>query len=140
MENPRARHQQITALLSSLPAGEPGSGLLTLLRPLRAQVASLVSDDGFSYLLERTLFLTAQSFQWIKAESASSTEAGLDNLRAKLATRTHEEALAASVCLLASFIDLVASLIGDSLTVGILRAAWGDDALGAWGEDFKHEQ
>ncbi|MYN01432.1 hypothetical protein GTP41_04885 [Pseudoduganella sp. DS3] len=99
-----------------------------------------MSDDGFSYLLERTLFLTAQSFQWIKAESASSTEAGLDNLRAKLATRTHEEALAASVCLLASFIDLVASLIGDSLTVGILRAAWGDDALGAWGEDFKHEQ
>jgi hypothetical protein len=135
MENPGARRQQIKDLLTSMPAGEPGSALLGLLCPLRAQVASLVSEEGFSFLLDRTIFLTAQSFQWAKVEPASSTEAGLDNLRAKLATRTHEEALAASTFLLAGFIDLVASLIGDSLTVGILRSAWGDEALGASGED-----
>lgn len=135
MENPGAWRQQITALLKSLPAGEPGSGLFALLQPLRAQIASLVSDEGFRFLLERTVFLTAQSFQWIKAEPASSAEAGLDNLRAKLSTRTHEETLAASACLLATLIDLVASFIGDSLTADIVRLAWGDDAPGTVGED-----
>jgi len=135
MENPEARRQQIKDLLSSLPAGEPGSALVTLLRPLRLQVASLVSEDGFNFLLERTVFLTSQSFQWINAEPASGAERELNTLRAKLATRTHEDALAASVFLLSSFVDLVASLIGDSLTDGILRAAWGDDALGTLGED-----
>ncbi len=135
MENPGARRQQIKELLLSLPAGEPGSALIALLRPLRLQVASLVSEDGFNFLLERTLFLTAQAYPWINAEPASSAETELDNLRLTLATRTHEDALAASAALLSSFVDLVASLIGDSLTDGILRAAWGDDALGALGED-----
>jgi hypothetical protein len=135
MENPGARRQQIKDLLSSIPAGEPGSALVTLLPPLRLQVASLVSEEGFNFLLERTIFLTAQSFQWINGEPASSAETELDNLRAKLATRTHEDALAASTFLLSSFVDLVASLIGDSLTDGIVRSAWGDDALGTLGEE-----
>jgi len=135
MENPGARRQQIADLLGSLPASEPGGGLFALLLPLRVQLASLVSEEGFGFLLERTVYQTAREYQWICAEPASTGEARLDDLRATLALCTHEEALEASIVLLLNFVDLVASLIGDPLTVGILRAAWGSDALGVLGED-----
>jgi hypothetical protein len=135
MEKSGARRQQISALLASLPPSEPGGGLIALLLPLRTQLASLVSEEGFGFLLERTIHQTAQSFRWIDAEPFSAGETRLDTLRATLALRTHEEALEASIFLLLNFVDLVASLIGDPLTVSIMRAAWGQHALGALGED-----
>ena len=135
MEKTGAWRQQITDLLVALPSEVPGGGLITLLLPLRIQLASLVSEEGFGFLLERTVHQTAQAYRWISTEPAATGAARLDSLRATLALRTHEEALEASIFLLLNFVDLMASLIGDPLTVGIMRSAWRNYAPGALGED-----
>jgi hypothetical protein len=134
MENSEPRRQQIVDLIGSMPDGEAGEGVVALFVPLRVQVASLVSEDGFRFLLNRSLHQTAKRYKWIDAASATGADA-LTELRGILKQHTHEEALAASTFLLLNFIELVASLIGESLTVSILRSAWGNDALGTMGED-----
>lgn len=136
MENSEPRRQQIVDLIGSMPDTEAGGGVIALFVPLRLQLASLVSEDGFSFLFARSLHQTAQRYQWIDAAASKVISAeALNDLRAILMQRTHEEALAAGTFLLLNFIELVASLIGESLTVSILRSAWGNDALGTMGED-----
>jgi hypothetical protein len=135
MENSEPRRQQIVDLIGTMPAAEPGTAVIELLVPLRLQLASLVSEDGFNFLFDRTLHQTAQRYRWIGGASKTSGAEALKALRATLMQQTHEEALAAGIFLLLTFIELVASLIGEPLTDSILRSAWGNDALGTMGED-----
>jgi hypothetical protein len=135
MENSGPRRQQIIDLIGSSPDAGTGGRVIELFQPLRLQLASLVSEDGYSFLFERSIHQTAQQYKWIGVPSNASGAERLSELGAVLAQRTHGEALAASTSLLLNFIDLVASLIGESLTVSILRSAWGDDAFGAMNGD-----
>lgn len=135
MENSGPRRQQIVKLIGSMPDAEAGGRVIALFLPLRLQLASLVSEEGYSFLFERSIHQTAQQYKWIGVPSQAHGAERLSDLRAIFAQRTHEEALAASTFLLLNFIDLVASLIGESLTVSILCSAWGDAALGAMDGD-----
>jgi hypothetical protein len=130
-----ARRQQIIDLVASTAETSPDEWGIALFAPLRVQLASLVSEEGFGFLLERSVHQTSQTYKWLVAEPVSSSEARLDGVRIILAGHTPKEALEASTFLLLNFVDLVASLIGDQLTIGILRSAWGDEALGTLGED-----
>lgn len=123
-----------------MPDAEASAGVFSLLLPVRVQVASLVSEDGFSFLFVRSIHQTAQRYPWIDNASKATGAERLADVRALLEQRPREEALAGGTFLLLNFIDLVASLIGEPLTISILRSAWGNDALGTMGEDNKHEQ
>lgn len=103
---------------------------VTLWEKLAAELISIVGEGGFQSLYERSLHVVGMTFPWMMdggtLQKGNTRFAGL---RTSLAERESAEACEASTLLLITFIDILALLIGELLTAGILRSAWGDDAL-----------
>lgn len=137
MDKTDARRKKIIDIIAALPDTD-GTGVVEcLVEPLRIELTSLISEDGFRSVFERSLFLTSRKFAWLGADQSSPAASSLYGLRTMLAQQTRSEAREASTALLLNFSDLVASLIGERLTIDILRSAWGKDALGSLGEEFQ---
>jgi len=80
---------------------------------------------GVAALYSRSLSLAASTYPWLKPGYKSALFA-IDPgaLKAVLAKQTPAEATAAGSALFQSFHDLLASLVGDSLTDRLLRSVW----------------
>jgi hypothetical protein len=137
MEKTNARRNQIIEIIANLPPTDTSGVLASLFEPLKRELTSLFSEEGFHFILERSVFLTCRQFPWLAAEETLPTASLLPDLIARLAQREPGDGREASVALLVNAIDLVASLIGERLTIDILRSAWGNDALGSVGEEFQ---
>lgn len=137
MDKADARRKKIIDIVAALPDTDGTAVVECLFAPLRIEVTSLVSEEGFRSVFERSIFLTSRNFAWLGAEQSSPDASPLHGLRAMLAQQTRSEAREASTALLIHFSDLVASLIGERLTIDILRSAWGKDALGSLGEELQ---
>lgn len=136
MDKTDARRKKIIDIVAALPDTD-GTGVVEcFFEPLRIELASLISEEGFRSVFERSLFLTARRFAWLGADQSSPGASSLYGLRTMLAQQSRSEAREASTALLLNFSDLVASLIGERLTIDILCSAWGKDALGPLGEEF----
>lgn len=136
MDKTDARRKKIIDIVAAL-SDTDGTGVVEcLFEPLRIELTSLVSEEGFRSILERSFFLTARKFAWLGADQSSPDASSLYGLRTMLAQHSRSEAKEASTALLLNLSDLVASLIGESLTIDILRSAWGKDALGSLGEEL----
>jgi hypothetical protein len=98
--------------------------------PLATEIISIIGKGGFDSLYSRCIHLVAVKFPWLEA-SHSSQPAGsrFDELQGILEAQGPAEASEASIALLITFMDVLASLIGEPLTSTILDSAWGDDAL-----------
>ena len=137
MEKTDARRKKIIDIVAALPDTDGTAVVECFFEPLRIELTSLISEEGFHSVLDRSLFLTARKFGWLGADQSSSGASSLYGLRTMLAQQSRSEATEASTALLLTFSDLVASLIGERLTIDILRSAWGKDALGSLGEEFQ---
>ena len=91
--------------------------LMGELKPLVGRLATLA-------LYARSLHLANASFARPDPALQKQQE-DLTSLRNDLSTRSLEDARAASHALLRALVDLLASLIGQSLTDRMLRSAWG---------------
>lgn len=91
-----------------------------------AQLTLVLGMRGVDALLRRSLHLTSVTFPWLAVigEGRETTTALLANLKACLAQRETADASAASLALLATFTELLANLIGDSLTELLLDPVW----------------
>jgi hypothetical protein len=95
-------------------------------RKLRDRLARLIGSGGFEVLLSRAL-------KGAKAEASALEQVkvapggGLEALSESLARRSAAEALEASVCLLARFLELVAIFLGDDLTSHLAGAIQQED-------------
>lgn len=137
MDKTDARRKQIVDIIAALPDTN-GTGVVErLLEPLRIELISLISEEGFRSVFERSVFLTCRKFAWLSMEQSLSSALSVADLKAKLAQQEFAEAREASTALLINISDLMASLIGELLTIDILRSAWGKDALGSLGEEFQ---
>lgn len=137
MDKTDARRKKIIEIVTAL-LDTDGTGVVEcFFEPLRIELTSLISEEGFRSVFERSLFLTARHFAWLGADQYSPGASSLYDLRTILAQQTRSEAIEASTALLLNFSDLVASLIGERLTIDILRSAWGKDALGSLGEELQ---
>ncbi len=96
---------------------------------IATQVVSIIGEGGFSALYLRSLHLAQATFSWLPAHSMSpQTDDRFALLKASLEEQTPELASAANHLLLITFTDILASLIGEDLTIRILHSAWSHDA------------
>lgn len=130
------RRQQVLDVVAAIPGAGAAEVIDALVAPLRAELASLMSEEGFQFLFERCMHQTARSYAWIEVAPGDARTASLAALAAMLAQHAPEQARLACTELLFNLVELVISLIGEPLTIGILRSAWGNDAFGALNEDI----
>jgi hypothetical protein len=137
MEKTNARRNQIIEIIANLPSTDTTGVVASLFEPLKKELTSLFSEEGFNFIFERSVFLTCRQFPWLGTEDTLPTASPLPDLQARLAQQEPGNGREASAALLVNTTDLVASLIGERLTIDILRSAWGNDALGSLGEELQ---
>jgi hypothetical protein len=107
---------------------------------LAAELVLIIGEGGFQSLYARSIHLTCAPFPWIEQDSLSpQVDSRFSGLKLCLEARTSAETIEASTHLLATFIKILAELIGEPLTDSILRSAWGDDAMYLAAKEIKNE-
>jgi len=122
------RRRLIAAALAERPEEvvETTLGLWSRFAP---ELTAVVGAGGFMSLYSRSVKLTGGRYPWVLSELSKPTCGdGLSELRACLGHQTPAQAHLASEDLLNVFFDLLASLIGESLTGQILDSAWSSPA------------
>ncbi len=127
-ETDTPRHKIIRRLVLQRPDALGGVSV-SLWERLASELISITAQGGFHSLYSRSVHLAAATFPWIvtgrQLQTAGSRFSGL---QASLEGKEFIEASEASITLLITFVDILATLIGESLTTSILRSAWGDSA------------
>lgn len=140
METSDTLRHQIVKSLTTQDAERVVDAELELWERMAAQIISIVGEGGFNSLFARSMFLTRATFPWLAAGSPPPpTERRFTELKRCLDGQTPAHARAANRLLLITFTDILASLIGEQLTIRILRAAWRNDALDKADKEFKNE-
>jgi hypothetical protein len=133
------RHQIIQSLMARHPE-KVVDAAIQLWEQMATQIISIVGEQGFDSLYARSVFLTQPTFPWLAASSLSpQTGHRFAELKTSLEGQPPAQASAANSLLLITFTDILAGLIGEQLTAGILRSAWGNDAAYSVGKEFKSE-
>ncbi len=91
---------------------------------MAAQLEPVIGTRGVSVLLNRALYLTTKSFPWLTPTNAQEAADPMDNLKLRFADRSALDAAEAGCALLVTFTELLASLIGESLTERLLACVW----------------
>jgi hypothetical protein len=133
------RHEFISGLTSSHKEMAVDEAI-QLWQLLASKLILIMGEIGQNALYTRTLCLTQPNFPFLKN---ASMEYGLDirleSLKKCLAEQSLVLALQANHQLLVNFTDILATLIGEELTLRILRSAWCVDANPLW-KDGNNEQ
>jgi hypothetical protein len=105
-----------------------------------AALAPVIGARGSAALYKRCLHLTRASHPLLTgAYIAASPPGDYSALAAVLAQQTPSDAAAAHDAMLRTFTDLLADLIGRSLTQRLLRAAWEPPSSTAAEQDGPHD-
>jgi hypothetical protein len=107
---------------------------------LAIQVTAIIGQKGFTSLYERSVFLVQPTFRWlVPCPTLSKSDHQFEKLKLSFEGQNPAQAREANNRLMVTFTDILASLIGEQLTVRILRAAWGEDAWDNSVEDSKND-
>jgi hypothetical protein len=94
-------------------------------RLVEAQLVPVIGARGLDVLFRRALHQTMNAFPWLAASVDRGGSAGpLPSLMACLATQHTAAAAEAAYALLLTFAELLATLIGESLTARLLAPVW----------------
>lgn len=90
-----------------------------------ARLAPVIGARGVDALFSRALYLTSVNFPWlaISAEQGDSASQ-LASFGARLEVQETAAAMGAGQALMTTFVELLASLIGESLTARLLNPVW----------------
>jgi len=100
-------------------------------RAVDAALYPVIGQRGSSALYKRSLHLASAHYPWLEAAYGGALEPGdFASLAAALAQQTPVQAAAAQDALLQTFHDLLADLIGRSLTQRLLQAVWDSSSKG----------
>jgi hypothetical protein len=95
--------------------------LLSTWHQMATRLAPVIGTRGVDAILRRSLHLTSNSFPWLAtAEEHADSTAPLISFRACLDASEPAAAAEASYALLVTFTELLATLIGESLTDRLL--------------------
>ncbi|MDD2309406.1 MAG: hypothetical protein PHH91_07465 [Desulfuromonadaceae bacterium] len=90
-----------------------------------AQLIPVIGAGGVDVLFNRSLHLTCTAFPWLTIPGDHRDNIALfTNLKERLAGREPDTAAEASTTLLGTFVELLMSLIGESLTERLLISVW----------------
>ncbi len=92
---------------------------------MSAQLTPVIGGNGVDAILKRSLYLTSAAFPWLASPDEQVDHESLP-LRIGLRFAGHDPAVAeqASCSLLITFTELLATLIGNSLTKRLLASVW----------------
>lgn len=94
-------------------------------RKLSDTLETLVGRGGVAALLGRAVSLAKREFPYLAAvRLRADAPLSFDALRESLQGRTPAEAEAASICLLANLLGLLANLLGEDLGLRPVRSVW----------------
>lgn len=133
------RHQIIKGLTAQ-HTEKVADAAVSLWAQMATQIISIVGEGGFDSLYARSLYLSQATFPWLAAGSTSAqTSSRFTNLKINFEGQTPALASEANCLLLITFTDILASLVGEPLTVRILDSAWNNDTQGTAGKESKNE-
>ena len=133
------RHQWISSLLARQtdPVADSAVRWWNL---MASQVISIVGEEGFNSLYDRSVFLTRPGHPWLAADApAPPAGSRFAQLKMNLQEQPPAQADAANTRLLITFTDILASLIGEPLTARILRTAWSHEVKDRSCKELNHE-
>jgi len=132
------RHQLIERLMAQRTE-KVADAAISFWKPLATQIVLLVGEVGFDSLYARSVFVAQSQFPWLAAHPLSpQADQRFAELKASLEGQITGQARAANGLLLITFTDILAALIGEQLTAGILRSAWGNNTSYSTSEEFKN--
>jgi hypothetical protein len=133
----KLRRERITRTLAQPDTYRPGlETAMALWGQICDHLMPILGSRGVDALLSRALVLTGGSFPWLCENPKKSPVPGpFVTLRASLSTRPDEEASEANLALVITFTELLASLIGNSLTNRLLDPVWATGAAAIQQED-----
>ena len=120
----------IRRTLLNRAAGAPDAGAIAeatlgIWRQMAARLAPMIGARGVDALFVRSLYLTTSSFPWLAvAGDHGDSAALLASLKVRFAGRETDVAMEASYNLLATFTELLTTLIGEYLTERLLGSVW----------------
>ena len=132
--------RQITGSLAAQHTKTVADAAIGLWEQMAAEIILIVGEDGFNSLYARSVILTRSTFPWLAANSQSAQSVNrFSELKSSLEAQTPAQAREANSLLLITFVDILASLIGEDLMSNILRLAWGRGASDSAGKELKNE-
>jgi hypothetical protein len=105
-------------------AAQIAAVVATAMAAIETHLKPIIGKGGVVAMYRRSLLLVSSSHPWLTASDSSRNEIDLDALRALLAARGAADAASAGGALLQTFCDLLASLVGSSLSDRLLRNVW----------------
>ena len=130
--------QQIIESLTASHSEKAAEAAIVRWEQLAIEIIALIGVGGFNSLYARSLFLTQSRFPWLTGcELSSPADRRFTGLKNCLEAQAPGDASEANNRLLSTFTDILAALIGEELTSGILRSAWGDRAPVQSDQGFK---
>jgi hypothetical protein len=141
METRKLLRQQIVKRRMAPPSEEEvADTAIELWEQIATQIISIIGEGGFDSLYLRSVSLTQSTYPWLAAVlPQSKTDQRFKDLQISFEGQTPEQAKAANSLLLINFTDILATLIGEQLTIRLLRSAWGDDPSEKPGKEFQNE-
>lgn len=91
---------------------------------IHAALSPVIGARGVQALYRRTVYLTRNAHPWLDGGREATESADFARLQAALAQQTSAVAAAGHSALLRQFLELLTSLIGESLTERLLRSVW----------------
>jgi hypothetical protein len=129
------RHQLIKSLMAQRTE-KVADGAIDLWEQMATQIISIVGEGGFNTLFARSVFLAQATFPWLAAISKpAKADPRVADLKSSLEGQTPMQATQANILLLTTFTDILSSIIGEELTINILRSAWHIDTPDAIGDE-----
>ena len=128
------RHSLIRRRVMHRPDAVAADSVL-LWERLAVELSSIVGDSAFHTLFARSIHLARVDYPWL----TDGADHGFKRLRSSLEQRAPAEAGAASIALFTILTDTLILLIGESLTITILYASWGQDTADTAAEEPNHE-
>ncbi len=106
-------------------AAQVGDAVFAIWEQIDDTLTPILGQRGMAALYDRSLHLAAASYPWLAAPDESDPPAvGPAALKSALARRSSAVATAGASAFLQTFHELLASLVGDSLTERLLRPVW----------------
>jgi hypothetical protein len=132
----QARHQLVRSTVGSR-AGTPGEVAIELWGSFRSRLATRVGEGVFATMFTRALLS-------VRPSAPSLPEPGqpalwFQQLRTSLDAMPRAKAIEVSGQLFLIFTDILAVLIGEAMTLGLLEAAWGSAPASRASKESNHE-
>ena len=99
---------------------------VTVHKKFLVQLSVLLGHEGASALFRQSLRRTQSAFPFYAEVIAGEPRTALDVLGKCLEKQTPERIVEASIALLTSFLELLATFIGERLTIKLLHDVWSD--------------